>query len=202
MDKPNWRHPWWSWRSPVSLSKHSSRASGAGMSHNPRFNSEACPSRRRHEAHLSAKQPTQTSQARLSSPHEHSCRPCHLEEPSGQGPPQTQRLIGRIQSRSVFQRIRTEGRHVRSGPLSCTMMLDSSLSAPQVGYALSRGYGSAVRRNRLRRQLRELVKARESAMAPGVYVFGASPRAHGTPFLELGRHVDGLLAKLSAGGTQ
>ena len=82
------------------------------------------------------------------------------------------------------------------------MMLDSSLSAPQVGYALSRGYGSAVRRNRLRRQLREIVKTREAAMAPGVYVFGASPRAHGVPFLELGRHVDGLLAKLAAGGSK
>ena len=104
-------------------------------------------------------------------------------------------MIGRIQSRSIFQRLRAEGRHVRSGPLSCTMMLDSSLSVPQVGYALSRSYGSAVRRNRLRRQLREIIKTRESAMAPGIYVFGASPRAHGTPFLELGQHVDGLLAK-------
>jgi ribonuclease P protein component len=104
-------------------------------------------------------------------------------------------LIGRIQSRSTFQRLRAEGRHVRSGPLSCTMMLDSSLSVPQVGYALSRSYGSAVRRNRLRRQLREILKTRESALAPGVYVFGAAPRAHGTTFLELARHVDGLLAK-------
>ena len=79
------------------------------------------------------------------------------------------------------------------------MLLDASLSHPLVGYSMGRSYGSAVRRNRLRRQLRELVKTRESVMAPGVYVFGASPRAHGTSFEELGRHLDGLLAKCAKG---
>jgi ribonuclease P protein component len=108
-------------------------------------------------------------------------------------------LIGRIQSRSAFQQIRAEGRHVRSGPLSCTMLLDSSLTEPLVGYALGCSYGSAVRRNRLRRQLRELMKTRESAIAPGIYVFGASPRAHGTSFEDLGRHLDGVLAKCAKG---
>ena len=81
------------------------------------------------------------------------------------------------------------------------MFLDSTLSYPLVGYALGRSYGSAVRRNRLRRQLRELVKTRESAMAPGVYVFGASPRAHGTEFADLGRHLDALLAKCAKGAS-
>ena len=79
------------------------------------------------------------------------------------------------------------------------MLLDSTLSHPLVGYALGRGYGSAVRRNRLRRQLRELVKTREDVMAAGVYIFGASPRAHGVAFTELGRHLDSLLAKCAGG---
>jgi ribonuclease P protein component len=79
------------------------------------------------------------------------------------------------------------------------MFADASLSVPQVGYALGRSYGSAVRRNRLRRQLRELVKNREAVMVPGVYVFGASPRAAGYSFDELGTHVDRLLAKCVEG---
>ena len=79
------------------------------------------------------------------------------------------------------------------------MLLDNSLSEPLVGYAMGRSYGSAVRRNRLRRQLRELVKTREAVMAPGIYVFGASPRAHGTSFSDLGRHLDALLAKCAKG---
>ncbi len=75
------------------------------------------------------------------------------------------------------------------------MFADPSLSVPLVGYALGRSYGSAVRRNRLRRQLRELVKIRHGAMAPGVYVFGASPRAGAASFQELGSHLDRLLEK-------
>ena len=81
------------------------------------------------------------------------------------------------------------------------MFLDTSLSQPLVGYAMGRSYGSAVSRNRLRRQLRELVKTREALMAPGVYVFGASPRVDGTSFDELGHHLDGLLAKCAKGST-
>jgi ribonuclease P protein component len=79
------------------------------------------------------------------------------------------------------------------------MFADASLSVPQVGYALGRSYGSAVRRNRLRRQLRELVKVRESAMVPGVYVFGASPRAAEYSFESLGGHLDRLLVKCVEG---
>jgi ribonuclease P protein component len=79
------------------------------------------------------------------------------------------------------------------------MLLDSSLSEPHVGYALGRSYGSAVRRNRLRRQLRELVKTHESSLLPGVYVFGASPRAHGIEFSELNRHLGSLIAKCVGG---
>ena len=111
-------------------------------------------------------------------------------------------MIGRIQSRSVFTRVRAEGVHMRSGVLSCTMVLDSSLAQPHVGYALGRSYGSAVSRNRLRRQLRELVKTRETLMQPGVYVFGASPRAATASFERLGRDLDALLAKTATAGAK
>ena len=107
-------------------------------------------------------------------------------------------MIDRIQSRSAFARVRREGTHVRSGLLSCTMVLDPSLTAPQVGYALSRSFGSAVERNRLRRQLRELVKIRADRMPSGIYVFGGSPKAKTLTFSELGQHLDRLLKKLSA----
>lgn len=75
------------------------------------------------------------------------------------------------------------------------MMRDSSLTQPHVGYVLGRAYGNAVARNRLRRQLREIVKSRESQMMPGYYVFGASPRARRASYADLSRAVDGLLAK-------
>ena len=99
-------------------------------------------------------------------------------------------MIGRIQSRSAFVRIREEGRHVRSGPLSCTMLLDSSLLEPQVGYALGRSFGSA-----LRRQMREVLRLRPTPLAPGMYVFGASPRANGLAYADVERHMESLIAK-------
>ena len=106
-------------------------------------------------------------------------------------------MIDRIQSRSAFARVRREGSHVRSGLLSCTMVIDPSLTAPQVGYALSRSYGSAVERNRLRRQLRELVKVRADRMPAGIYVFGGSPKAKKLSFAELGQHLDRLISKMA-----
>ena len=151
--------------------------------------------RRRHEAHLSAQQPTQSPQARLSRTHEHPRRTRSAEVASGQGPLPPQPLIGRIQSRSDFVRVRQDGVHVRSGLLSCTVLFDPALSEPKVGYVLGRAFGSAVRRNRVRRQLRELVKVRESMMQPGVYVFGASPRVNGADFADLGNQLDRLLKK-------
>ena len=37
-------------------------------------------------------------------------------------------------------------------------------------------------------------------MAPGIYVFGASPKASGRPAADLARDLDGLLAKVDRGG--
>jgi ribonuclease P protein component len=151
--------------------------------------------RNRHEAHFPAKHTPPGSQARIPCTYVHPRWPGHFEVSPRQGPAPSQRLIGRISSRSAFQTIRRLGRHVRSGPLSCTMMLDPSLTQPHVGYVLGRSYGNAVSRNRLRRQLREIVKDREAQMQPGYYVFGASPRARSAAHADLVRAIDGLLVK-------
>ena len=76
------------------------------------------------------------------------------------------------------------------------MVLDPSLTAPQVGYALSRSFGTAVERNRVRRQLRELVKMRADRLPVGVFVFGGSPKAKTLSFAELGQHLDRLVKKM------
>ncbi len=75
------------------------------------------------------------------------------------------------------------------------MFVDVSYPQPQVGYALGRGYGSAVSRNRLRRRLRALMADHEQSMSPGVYVFGASPRAKEASFAQLSADLQRLLAK-------
>lgn len=81
------------------------------------------------------------------------------------------------------------------------MLLDKTCQQPRVGYALGRKVGSAVRRNRLRRQLRELVKSHHDDLRPGWYVIGASSKATVLSFSELSKEMDLLVhkcAKVSA----
>lgn len=65
--------------------------------------------------------------------------------------------------------------------------------APRVGYAVSRRHGGAVRRNRLRRRLREAVSqaVREAggAVVPGAYLVRAEPEAVALPYAELVRRL-------------
>jgi ribonuclease P protein component len=82
------------------------------------------------------------------------------------------------------------------------MLLDETCHQPHVGYALSRKVGSAVRRNRLRRQLRELVKTHVNDLRPGWYVMGASPKATNMSFSELSDEMNTLVRKCVKVGQQ
>jgi ribonuclease P protein component len=56
-------------------------------------------------------------------------------------------------------------------------LVDPAVGHPHVAYAVPRAHGSAVRRNRTRRRLRETCRAldREGELAPGLYLI--APRA-------------------------
>lgn len=107
-------------------------------------------------------------------------------------------MIGRIHERSVFARLRREGSFVRSGPLWCSVLLDPSLSRPHVAYALGRPVGSAVSRNRLRRQMREVIAARATTLTPGWYLFGADAPALALNFAELSTALPALADRAAA----
>lgn len=51
-------------------------------------------------------------------------------------------------------------------------MSDQNVSPPRVAYALSRRNGSAPRRNRLRRQLRAILRDEGLEVPPGLYLIG------------------------------
>lgn len=95
----------------------------------------------------------------------------------------------------MFSRLSKEGTYVRSNGLWCVVLTDASLSQAHVGYAIGRSVGGAVSRNRIRRQLRELVSTRESALQPGWYLIGVQPQVAQRTFAQLGEAVDGLFAK-------
>lgn len=67
--------------------------------------------------------------------------------------------------------------------------------AVRVAFAIGRPVGNAVVRNRIRRQLRELLKAasRRGDLTPGRYLFIVSPGAVSLNFKELRQHVDQLI---------
>jgi ribonuclease P protein component len=76
------------------------------------------------------------------------------------------------------------------------MVPDRTLTTPQVAFAIGRAVGPAVVRNRLRRQLRAIL--RDRALVPGYYLLGVTPGAAGSSFTLLSDTVDDLIARLAS----
>ena len=148
------------------------------------------------EAHLPTQQPTPCQEARLSPSHEHPCRPARPQVAPRQGPPSPLGLIWRIQERSAFARLSSEGRRAQAGVLWCTYVLDPIVTPPRVAFAIGRAYGPAVMRNRLRRRLRAVLAT--SDLPPGWYLVGAKPPAASRSANELAFDVQRLVANAVA----
>ena len=78
------------------------------------------------------------------------------------------------------------------------MITDETLTQPAIAYALGSHLGGAVVRNRLRRRLRELLRARADQLAPGCYLIGATSGATKLSWIDLGLQVDALLVRSAA----
>jgi ribonuclease P protein component len=111
-------------------------------------------------------------------------------------------LIWRIRERSAFTRIASDGRRARAGVLWCTYFLDppNSETPPRVAFAFGRAFGSAVARNRVRRQLRVMLQAAasEGLLPPGDYLFGGQHAAAKLSSVELQFDLNLLLGNLRA----
>ena len=75
------------------------------------------------------------------------------------------------------------------------MIIDQTLTQPAIAYAIGRQVGGAVKRNLLRRRLRELLKAKAYKVLPGFYLIGAASGATKLSFVDLGQQVDSLLER-------
>jgi ribonuclease P protein component len=65
---------------------------------------------------------------------------------------------------------------------------------PRVAYAVNRSVGNAVARNRLRRQLRAVVRAHGTQLAAGhTYLIGVSASAAGATYQQLHASVTALV---------
>ncbi len=100
-----------------------------------------------------------------------------------------------IRTRESFERLRREGRRVRSGALWCAYVIDPQLDAPAIAFAFGRATGNAVARNRLRRRCREILRS-TADLPPGLYLIGGGRTASELTFACLRRQLDVLVDRI------
>jgi len=66
-------------------------------------------------------------------------------------------VIESIREREVFAQLSSDGRRGRAGPLTIVRLNRPDADGPVVAFSIPRRVGGAVRRNRLRRQLRAVL---------------------------------------------
>jgi ribonuclease P protein component len=94
----------------------------------------------------------------------------------------------RIRDRATFAALR-DGRRGHAGPVRLTWVPDAEAGTPpRVAFAVGRRVGSAVERNRLRRQLRAVIAGLAPDLAPGAYLI-AYRGGPGAPFADLAHQV-------------
>jgi ribonuclease P protein component len=126
------------------------------------------------EKNLSTEQPQAGQTPRLPPSDVDARRPGHHQGPAAQGSPSPVGLIWRVDRRDSFAALR-HGRRHRAGPLTVSWVPGDPAEPPRVAYTIGRRVGSAVVRNRVRRQLRMLIRGAAPMLRPGTYLIGAAP---------------------------
>lgn len=145
------------------------------------------------EAHVPAQQPQTSQAARLPQPDADARGPGDPPNPAPEGPRPPVGLIGRVGDRATFDALARDGRRGRQGPVTVTFLPAAAAPRPsgdrvRVAYAIGRRVGPAVARNRVRRRLREAVRALDRAaggLPAGAYLVSVRPAAVGATSAEL-----------------
>jgi len=104
-----------------------------------------------------------------------------------------------LRRRADFEEIGRRGT-ARSTPLLVLRWLRTNRPESRIGLSTPRTLGGAVQRNRVRRRLRSLLRARIGAIGPGWdLLLIARPAAGDVGQAELGAAIDALLARSDIG---
>ena len=128
------------------------------------------------EKNVSAKQRLQKENSRFQGPHEHKRRPAGAEEKACQGKKAPDGLTGqadlsypravRIRSRNDYLRIQNVGSKTR-GSFFILLIASNDLPISRFGITVSRKSGNAVKRNSIKRKIREILRLNRGRFLPG-----------------------------------
>jgi ribonuclease P protein component len=156
------------------------------------------------EAHIPAQQSPQGQEAWLPVPDVHQGRPQRPSVPSAQGPSTAVGLIWRLRDRRTFVELRRRGRRARHGVVAVTMLAPSASTVadpPRVAFAVPRKVGTAVVRNRVRRQVRAHLGSVRAAdpvrLSGGSWLFALLPGVAEVDRTVLLADVDACLDRLT-----
>jgi ribonuclease P protein component len=94
--------------------------------------------------------------------------------------------VAGVRRRATFRALaRADGRATRGPVTVLYSAARANTGLCEVAYAVGRRHGAAVVRNRLRRRLREAVRAAAPELAPGAYLVRPEASAGEAPFPEL-----------------
>lgn len=110
--------------------------------------------------------------------------------------------LWRITDRRAFEDLRRQGRRVRRGPLTVTWLPPAAGAAtpPRAAFAVGKGTGGAVIRNRVRRRLRAALRARlaDGRLPAGTYLLGGTAELATMPWSALVELLDDALTEVQA----
>lgn len=129
------------------------------------------------EKNISTEQHFPEKNTRVQAAHENKVRPTGSEKKAGQGQEEPLRLTGHLKdpgfpkamhlrSRQDYLRVQKTGRAKR-GQLLILIALENGLPSSRFGLTVSGRLGNAVKRNKVRRRIREIQRINRHVIKPG-----------------------------------